>query len=116
MKNILKGFLLMMSAAVIFAACKKTDSLPYYPTGTAPVLSSDVTTFAPAPADSDNVALTFSWSSPNYATDTSTIKYIIQVDSAGKDFSNAQSATITGTMSNAFTAKQFNNMLIALGF
>jgi hypothetical protein len=116
MKNILKGFLLMISAAIVFAACKKTDSLPYYPTGTAPVLSSDVTTFAPAPADSDNVALTFSWTSPNYATDSSTVKYIIQVDSAGKDFSKAQSAVVTGILSNAFTAKQFNNMLIALGF
>ncbi len=116
MKNIFKGFLVMLSAVIIFAACKKTDSLPYYASGTAPVLAADVTTFAPTPADSDNVALTFSWTNPNYATDSSTVKYIVQVDSSGKNFLNAQSATVLGTLASAFTAKQFNNMLIALGF
>ena len=116
MKYIFKGLLMVMSAAIIFAACKKTDSLPYYPTGVAPVLSSDISSFTPAPADSDNVALTFSWSSPNYSTDSSTVKYTIQVDSAGKDFSHAQSRTVAGTLASAFTAKEFNNMLIALGF
>jgi hypothetical protein len=80
------------------------------------VLSADANSFAPAPSDSDNVALTFSWTNPQYATDSSTVKYIIQVDSSGKDFSNAQSRTVTGALSSAFTAKEFNNMLLALGF
>ena len=116
MKNILRASLILLSAALIFAACDKKDFLPSYKSGMAPVLSSDVKTFAPTPADSDNVALTLSWSSPNYSTDSSTVKYIIQVDSSGKDFSNAQSTTVTGTLSNAFIGRQFNNMLIALGF
>ena len=108
---------MLMSAAIIFAACKKTDSLPYYyKTGTAPVLASDVSSFAPTPADSDNVAITFSWSNPNYAADSSSNKYVVQIDSSGKDFSNAMSRTITGTLSTSFIAKDFNSMLIALGF
>lgn len=116
MKNIFKGFLMMVSVAIIFAACKKTDSLPYYASGTAPVLTSDASSFTPTPADSDNVALTFSWSSPSYATDTSTVKYIVEVDSSGKDFSNAKSRTVTGSLTTAFTAKEFNTMLLSLGF
>ncbi|MEO8711145.1 MAG: SusE domain-containing protein [Parafilimonas sp.] len=116
MKNIFKISLLVMSAVIIFAACKKTDSLPYYASGTAPVLTSDANSFAPTPADSDNVALTFSWSSPGYATDSTTAKYIVQIDSAGGDFSNAPSRTVTGALSTSFIAKDFNAILIAFGF
>lgn len=102
--------------AIIFSACDKKDFLPSYPSGTAPVLTSDALSFAPTPADSDNVALTFSWSSPQYATDSSSAKYIIQIDSSGSDFSNAQSRTVVGALSTSFTAKEFNMMLISLGF
>ncbi|MBS1748134.1 MAG: SusE domain-containing protein [Bacteroidetes bacterium] len=116
MRHILRISLIITSVALLFAACKKTESLPNYPTGTAPVLSADANSFAPAPSDSDNVALTFSWTNPQYATDSSTVKYILQVDSSGKDFSNAQSRIVTGALSSSFTAKEFNNMLLSLGF
>ncbi len=116
MKNIFRIFSIIISAAIIFAACKKTDSLPFYASGTAPVLTSDVSTFTPTPADSDNVALTFSWSNPGYASDSSSVKFIVQVDSSGGDFSNAQSRTISGALSTSFTAKEFNTMLLSLGF
>jgi hypothetical protein len=116
MKNFLRVFSVMISAVIVFAACEKKESLPYYKSGVVPVLTSDVSSFAPTPADSDNVAVTFSWTSPDYATDSSTVKYIIQVDSSGKGFSNAQSKTVTGTLSAPFIAKDFNQMLLSLGF
>ena len=78
MKNIFRVGLIMLGALMLFAACKKTDSLPFYASGIAPVLTSDVATFAPTPADSDNVALTLFWSSPKYAADSASAKYIVQ--------------------------------------
>ncbi|MEP6683812.1 MAG: SusE domain-containing protein [Parafilimonas sp.] len=118
MKHILNLILVAASISFILSACNKLADLPAntFQSGTAPVLSSDVASFTSAPADSDNVALTLSWTNPAYATDSSTVKYIVQIDSAGKNFSNPQSVTVKGSLSNAFIAKEFNNMLIALGF
>src|SRR5690242_17951263 len=116
MKNVFKIFVLLGCAALIFAACTKEKALPYYGSGTAPTLSSDVNSFAPTPADSDNVALTFAWSNPGYATDSSTIKYIVQVDSSGKNFSNPYSTTVNGALGVSFIAKDFNNILLGMGF
>lgn len=116
MKNIIKTFLVIAGTALIFAACKKTDSLPYYATGTAPVLSSDVTSFSSTAPDSDKVVINLNWTNPNYATDSSTVKYIVQIDSSGKNFSNPSIYTITGKDTASFTAKDFNYRLLGLGF
>jgi hypothetical protein len=97
-------------------ACTKTDTLPFYASGTAPTLSSDVTAVAPAPSDSDNVVLTLSWSDPGYATDASTVKYLIQIDSSGGDFSNAATRVVSGNLSAPFVAKDLNAILLGFGF
>jgi len=116
MKNILKAGLIFFGAAFIFAACTKTESLPFYASGNAPVLSSDVTAVAPAPSDSDNTVLTLSWSDPGYATDAGTVKYIVQIDSSGGNFSNAVSREVTGSLSTSFIAKDLNAILLGFGF
>src|SRR5437763_16547551 len=116
MRSILNFFFLLAGITVVLMACDKADTLPLYTNGSAPTLSASSTTIAPTPADSDNVALTLSWSNPKYATDSSANKYIVQIDSSGKDFSNAMSRTVTGSLSTSFIAKDFNSMLIALGF
>ncbi len=54
----------------IFYNCDKPDDLPFYGTGTAPVLTASATTVTPQPADSNNVALTLNWSNPQQATDS----------------------------------------------
>src|SRR4051794_35566675 len=96
MKNITRAFYLILCSAVILAACDKKDSIPSYKNGTAAVLTSDVTSFAPSAADSDNVIMHLSWTNPGYATDSSAVKYIVQIDSAGKNFSDAYTLTVTG--------------------
>lgn len=116
MKNIFKVFLLLVGAAIFFASCDKKETLPVYQNGIAPVLSSDVNAVAAAPADSDNVALKLSWTNPAYATDSLNNKYIIQIDSAGKDFSNAYSLTVSGVSDTSFTAKELNSILLGFGF
>ena len=88
MKNLSKiGAALLVSAA-FFASCEKVDDLPIYQSGTSPALTSTTPTVAPALTDSANNVVTFNWTSPKYATDSSTVKYTLQIDSAGKSFSN----------------------------
>jgi len=116
MKNMIKSFLFLIGAVSIFAACEKTENLPHYVSGTAPVLSSDVTAIAPAPSDSESTVLTLSWTDPGYATNASTVKYLIQIDSSGRNFSNAVTRQVTGELSTSFIAKDLNAILLAFGF
>lgn len=106
----------MVGAAAIFMACNKVGPLAHYNNGSPVVLSSSVTTFAPKPADSSTTAIALSWTNPGYATDSNTVRYLIQVDSAGKGFGKAKTKLVTGTQSTSFTAKEFNDMLLGLGF
>ena len=116
MKNIFKGFLMLIGAAAIFAACTKMDKLPFYKNGNAVTLSSDVTTITPTAADSSNTVLTLSWTSPNYATDSSHQKFIVEIDSTGRNFAQEVTFEVDGPLSYSFTGSQLNNMLANFGF
>ena len=95
MKNIFKLLLLATGILLVYSSCNKIDNLykvsalPVYQNGVSPVLSSNITTVAPAVGDSDKAAISFSWTDPKYASDSNTTKYIIQVDSSGRNFAKA---------------------------
>ncbi|MBS1927467.1 MAG: SusE domain-containing protein [Chitinophagaceae bacterium] len=115
MKNIFR--LILAAAAVFFySACNKVDDLPLYGNGKAPVLSASVTTVAAQPADSLNTVITFNWTDPQYATAASNQKYILEIDSAGRNFSKANATIIMGKLDTSFTAKQLNDILLGFGF
>lgn len=116
MRSILKIFLLFAGFAVFLAACDKADSLPFHENGAASTLTASSTTIAPPPADSNKVALTLSWTYPNYATDSSNIKYRIEMDSTGKNFANPYVKEVIGQMNTSFTAKELNNILLGRGY
>jgi len=116
MRTIIKLFLLAIGVSSFLIACEKAESLPFYGEGTAPVLTASSTTLAPAPADSNNTALTLSWTTPNYATDSATYKFVIEMDSAGKNFANPNTKTVTGTLTASFIAKELNSFLLARGY
>ena len=115
MKNILKLFI---AAAVVFffASCNKVDDLPLYGNGEAVQLSSSVSAVAAAPADSSNTAVTFSWTNPKYAQDSSLYKFIVEIDSAGRSFSKEVTKTVTGKFNTSLTAKELNTILLGFGF
>src|SRR4030095_5365819 len=96
MKNMLRAFLLMVCAGVIFAACNKLEDLPFYKNGNAVTLSSSVSSVSPTPADSLLEVIAFSWTSPNYASDSSTFKYLLELDT-----SNAFTSKYTKEVSGA---------------
>lgn len=106
----------MLLFVFAFAACKKAPELKYYKDGTSVVLSASPTSVAPTPADSAKVILTLNWTSPAYATDSNTYKYILELDSSTKNFSKPNVITLTGSKTQSFTGKQMNNMLLNYGF
>ena len=116
MKNIYKIVFNIAILALLFTACHKVAELPKYSNGVAPVLSTSSAAIVPATADSLKTAITFSWSSPKYATDSSTVKYVIQIDSSGRNFSKASSRTVIGQMSSSYIGKEINAILLGYGF
>ena len=113
--KIYKIFLLAIAATLVFTACDKVDKLPSHLPGSTPLLSSSLAAVAPPVTDSNNVAVTFSWSFPKYATDSATIKYVLEIDSTGRNFAKGVSRTVSGVLSYAFIAKDFNAILLGFG-
>jgi len=116
MKIINKILLLAIIISMVFTACDKADNLTVFEKGVAPVLSSSLLTLAPAATDSNNVAVTFSWTFPKYATDSAKVKYVIEIDSSGRNFSKAVSKTLLGAVSYGYIAKELNAILLGFGF
>lgn len=116
MKKILKLISLAAIIAVLLTACDKEADLPYYGAGTAPVLSASSMAIAPAPADSNNLALTLSWTNPKHGTDSANMKYVIEIDSTGKNFANPATRTVLGSLSSQYIAKELNNILLAKNY
>jgi starch-binding outer membrane protein SusE/F len=122
MKHISKILLTAMAVTALFTACnkidnlKKQEALPVYAPGISPVLSSQATTVTPTLTDTNGIAVTLNWTSPKYANDPATTKYIVQIDSTGKNFANAQSKTFVGTLSGPIISRELNAFLLNLGF
>ena len=122
MKQISKLILASLALMMIFSACNKTDNLtkvdalPVYQLGVSPVLTSSVATVAPTIADTSNAVINFSWSNPKYSNDSATTKYILEIDSTGKNFNNKNSKTVFGVLSTTLTGRELNGILLNLGF
>lgn len=114
MKNIVKILMATFAIALIFTACKKEGDLPFYKTGNGVVLTLSSPSVTAVVADSLKTVLTASWTWPNYATDSANQKFIVQIDSAGKNFVKPVTRTLMGVTSTSFTAKELN--LIVFGF
>jgi len=116
MKYLVKLAFFSLLLAVLFSACDKVGSLPVYMPGAASTLSASATTIAPAVADSNKTVLTLNWTNPSYSVDSSTVKYIVEIDSSGRNFSKEVTRVLTGTRTISFTAKDLNNILLGFGF
>ncbi|MBK8951122.1 MAG: SusE domain-containing protein [Chitinophagaceae bacterium] len=86
MKNIKKFLSITAVLVLVVTACRKVEDLPYYEEGKSVELSADKTAIAPTPADSITNVITFSWTNPEYKQDTGLYKYILEMDSTGRNF------------------------------
>jgi len=116
MKNIFKLFIAAAAMIFFYSACNKVDDLPLYGTGSAVALSSSVNSIAPAPADSNSTVVNFAWTNPNYAQDSSLYKFVVEIDSAGRNFTKEFTKIVTGKFSTSMTAKELNAVLLGFGF
>ncbi|MEP7319458.1 MAG: SusE domain-containing protein [Panacibacter sp.] len=116
MKQIISVLLLTIATTFVFNACTKVKDLPFYPNGNAVQLSSSATSVAPAPADSLTSVVSFSWTSPHYASDSSTYKYVLEIDSAGRGFAKKSVKQVSGTLTTSLTGKELNTILLNYGF
>ncbi|MDP4264798.1 MAG: SusE domain-containing protein, partial [Bacteroidota bacterium] len=116
MKYIHKFLFLSAITALVLTSCNKIKDLPHYSNGTAVQLTSSKTSVVPTPADSANVIISFSWTSPKYATDTSTYKFILEIDSTGRNFSKEVTRVMSGKLNTSFTGQQINTILADFGF
>jgi hypothetical protein len=116
MKLFNKISLALLAGVFVFSACEKADPLTIYANGVDPVLSASASTVAPPPADSLKVVLTLNWTDPKHSQDTSLYKYVIELDSTGRNFSKAQKIELIGRRTYSFVAKDINAMLLSYGF
>jgi hypothetical protein len=108
--------LIVIISLLTFAACDKKDVPATHQEGTASVLSSSSANIAPLPADSNNTALTLNWTNPQYDTDTTNYKFVIEMDSTGKNFAKPDTRTVMGKLTTSFIAKELNTLLLNRGY
>ena len=116
MKKLFKIFFATAFVASAFTSCDKAKDLEVAANGNAPVLSSSVATYAPTAADSLTGKIVLNWSDPKYANNPTTSRYILEIDSAGRNFAQAKSLTTIGQLSQTIIAKDLNNLLLSIGF
>jgi hypothetical protein len=115
MKSIFKLGFLAILLAVVFTACDKVGALKVYAPGTSVTLSVSATNIAQAVADSNKIVLPLDWTNPNYSVDRSNVKYIIEIDSSGRNFAKEVTRVVNVSLTYSFTAKDLNNLLLSLG-
>jgi hypothetical protein len=117
MKQVFNLFFITLLTGVLITSCQKVGELAVYQNATPAVLTTSAATIAPVRADSNRSVLTVDWTYPNHATgDPNSIKYTIDIDSVGKNFSNPLTKVVIGSLSTSFLAKEFNNFALAKGY
>lgn len=114
-KFIKYGFGMLMSILML-AACEKIEPLQVYRSAESAFLTASTNAIAATPADSMKTMVTFNWTRPEYSVDSNTVKYILEIDSAGRNFSRAAQKVLTGAVSTSFTAKELNDIALGFGF
>lgn len=116
MRKTIKNLIIGVLSVAAIAGCQKVPDLPYYDNGTAVALTADKTAVTPTPADSVNNVISFSWTDPNYKQDSSLYKYVLEIDSTGRNFTKESIKVVTGTLGTSLTGKELNAILLGYGF
>jgi starch-binding outer membrane protein SusE/F len=116
MKSIKNLLFLAASMLVFGTACEKMEDLPLYEKGNVVELTASKTAVVPTAADSTSEVISFSWTDPKYATDTANYKFIVEIDSTGRNFAKKVTREVKGRRSFALTGRDLNAILLGYGF
>lgn len=116
MRNYIKSIVLVSLMISALAGCHKVPDLPYYEKGTTVTLTANKTTVTSTPADSITNVISFAWTSPKYAQDSGMYKYVLEIDSTGRNFSKESTKIIIGALGTTLTGKELNTILLNYGF
>lgn len=120
MKKIIKPLFFFFLLAALYASCKKDENKVFFEGGTNPVLTSSVTTpsLPLSFSNKDNVALSLSWTNPDYKFTTGIssqdVGYDIEIDTAGSSFTSPkrQTVSISKELDKTFLVSEFNDFLL----
>src|SRR5260370_29158217 len=115
MRSIVNFVVLLTGLTVFFAGCEKVQDLPNHNLGNQVTLTTSTATLTPATADSTKAVLTLNWTFPNYATDSGNMKYIIEIDSTGRNFAKEITKTVTKNLSATYAGRELNTILLNYG-
>jgi hypothetical protein len=116
MRSIINLAFLTTAAAVFVVACEKPKALPNYRLGTPVALTATPGSLTPTASDSTKAILTLNWTFPNYATDSGNMKYILEIDTAGKNFTIPVTRTIIKNLTTSYTGRELNTILLNKGY
>lgn len=116
MRSIIIFLVLLIGATVFITSCEKVDELPNYKLGHPVTLTPSATSVSPGVADSSKNVLTLNWTFPQYATDSGNMKYIVEIDSTGRNFSREVTKTVTKSLNTTFTGRDLNTILLNYGY
>lgn len=121
MKNIVKLFLGTVITAAMFMSCSKDENKNFYEGGTNPILSASSTSaLLLTLANKNNLAVTFSWTNPNYQFTTGIssqdVFYTLQIDTTNSNFTNPGKSeiAISKDLSYGITVGDLNTKLLAM--
>src|SRR5450432_2874824 len=118
MKKVIKNLVGFLFIAVVILSCKKQENKDYLVSSTTPVLTSSFNAANLSFVNSGNIALSLSWTNPNYQFTTGLssqdVSYLLEIDTTGSNFTNPQkqSITVSKDLGLSFTGSQFNNYLL----
>ncbi|MBI1344414.1 MAG: hypothetical protein GC171_15945 [Terrimonas sp.] len=116
MKNIFKLLSLAGVAMLVITACQKKQELTYYSEGTPVTLTASTNGVVASFGDSTSPVVDFNWTDPKYATDSSSYKFILEMDSAGRNFAKKTTKEIIGKLGTSLTGRELNAILLGYGF
>jgi len=109
-----KLFLTAIAGCILVVSSCKKDAVTSFSNGSASAITSSTATVAPTAADSTDTVVVFSWTNPNYATDSGTVRYTFQIDTSAS-FLHPVSFASVGTRSLSLTGKEVDSILLGYG-
>lgn len=113
MKNILFKLILSLCLTTLVVSCDDTETVELNSNSVPEITLSDNTIIL-SETNADLDALTVTWTDPDYGFDAAPDAYKVLIDTAGGDFSSAESVTAEIPFEKTFTTQELNARLIAL--